>query len=304
MHISRPSHHQKEQALNYDVLIYHLIRVCDFDVSDNKAVRLLEMSDLLSQNYLQTYKMSSVFSPWKYIAGYEYLALKKYELKKFPYFDSITLHSERDLKPLNGAYKSKFFISYQASSLSSNAINRAGKKSLLFLGKLDFYPNKLGLIWFINNIFFNIHQDISLIVIGKGGCFLKRKFKNFTRIVFLDYVDNLEDSATDCFCGIAPIFINTGMQTKVIDYIALNLPTIATGNVIDAFPSEMAQHLIRANTSLEWINKINRLYKYPDKCLSPDVAIFFNENLTWTAVGTQYLKNIDKLVIDKAKLIA
>lgn len=290
----------KQVASDYDVVIYHLIRVCDFNVIDKRPVRMLEMSDLLSQNYLQTYKMSNIFSPWKYVAGYEYLALKKYELKRFQYFDSITLHSERDLKLLNGLFKSKFFISYQASSLISKVNNRLGKKSLLFLGKIDFYPNKQGLIWFINNIFFHIHQDISLIVIGKGGKYLKSKFKNSKKIIFLDYVDNLEDSTSDCFCGIAPIFINTGMQTKVVDYIGLNLPVIATGNVIDAFPVEMRKHLIMANTTVEWINIINRIYKYPVN-LSSDATNFFNGNLTWDAIGSKYVTNLKKLVIDKAR---
>ena len=56
------------------------------------------MTDLISNNYAQTYKSLHLLNPLKYLYFIEYVLLKKYEKKMQRFFDHIVLVSKKYFK--------------------------------------------------------------------------------------------------------------------------------------------------------------------------------------------------------------
>ena len=70
---------------------------------------ILEMNDLYSDNYLQTFKYLSIFNPLKYLYFFESILMKKVENIVFSNFDRITLLSKNEVKKINSKFKNKIF---------------------------------------------------------------------------------------------------------------------------------------------------------------------------------------------------
>ena len=66
---------------NYDCIIFHLIRASEFLPKNYKGTTVLEMTDLISENYLQLFKKFSFFNPLRYLYFIEKILLKNYEKK-------------------------------------------------------------------------------------------------------------------------------------------------------------------------------------------------------------------------------
>ena len=83
---------------NYDTIIFHLIRSSEFMPKNYKGKAILEMTDLISKNYLQLYKKLSFINPLKYLYFIEQMLVEKYEKNISKLFSKIVLVSKKDSK--------------------------------------------------------------------------------------------------------------------------------------------------------------------------------------------------------------
>ena len=65
------------------------------------------MGDLYSDNYTQTYKNLSFWSPLFYIYFFESLLVKKFENSLFRKFNKIIFFSKKDIKKIPKLFKNK-----------------------------------------------------------------------------------------------------------------------------------------------------------------------------------------------------
>ena len=99
----------ENNANNYDYLFFHTIRSSQYLPNNYLGKTLMEMGDLYSDNYFQTYKYLNFLNPLKYIYYLEGLLIKKVEKKIFFNFDKIILFSENESKKVNLEFKKKLF---------------------------------------------------------------------------------------------------------------------------------------------------------------------------------------------------
>ena len=69
----------ENNASEYDFLFFHTIRSSQYLPKNFRGKTLMEMGDLYSDNYYQTYKYLNFFNPLKYIYYLESLLVKKTE---------------------------------------------------------------------------------------------------------------------------------------------------------------------------------------------------------------------------------
>ena len=77
---------------NYDFIIFHLIRASEYLPEQYNGKKILEMTDLISDNYFQLYKKLNFFNPLKYIYFIEKRLLESYEKRIINYFDCNIFH--------------------------------------------------------------------------------------------------------------------------------------------------------------------------------------------------------------------
>jgi glycosyltransferase involved in cell wall biosynthesis len=108
-----------------------------------------------------------------------------------------------------------------------------GAPVFVFLGGMDFPPNRDGLTWFLSSCRTAVLRalpDFRLLVVGRGSDqALPDEAQAWgDHVRPLGWVDNLDDVLFSCAGLISPLRIGSGTKIKVLEALARGLPVVAT----------------------------------------------------------------------------
>ncbi len=158
--------------------------------------------------------------------------------------------------------------------------------SLLFVGNLNYQPNREAVVRFLDSTFPLLRKkipNISLKVIGSGDKRIPRKFHVADGVTFTGYVDNLIDEYLAANAMIAPLTVATGSQYKVLEAMAVGLPVIATRMTGEAVRAKAGRQLLVADSATEYLDAIGSLSTNLALAagLSAASRQFISENYLW-----------------------
>ncbi len=226
---------------NYDYIIFHLIRSAQYLPSEYRGKTILEMTDLISVNYKQIIKNTSIFNPIKYLYFIEYILLKNYEKKISNLFDKVVFISNKELK------FSKTFISSNKISVINNQFNfhskifKYDKKNykILFVGNINYLPNKIACYNFAKNVMPKLkikYSNLEFNIVGKINFIDKLILSKFYNTKIHGPLENVEKLVKRSICGICNLKVATGLQMKIFTYMGFGLPPIIHKN---SFPKNI-----------------------------------------------------------------
>ena len=247
----------------YDTIIFHLIRSAQYLPKNFRGKTILEMTDMLSKNYGQIVKNFSIFNPLTYIYFLEMFLVKKYESYCAKYFDKIVLASKNDLNESQIKDKNKFIEIPNTVNLNKNIYSyKVKNKKILFIGNLNYLPNKEACINFVKNILPKLkllYPDIEFHIIGEVKNLDRFFFKNKKGTFIHGPLKNINSLVKGSICGICNVEIATGTQMKMLTYMSHGLPCIASLNSFkNTFFSKGKEVLVYKN-ELEFIKVIKKL---------------------------------------------
>ena len=142
----------RENAYKYDCLFFYHIRSSQYLPTNFRGKTIIEMGDLYSENYLQTFNNLNIFNPLKYIYLLESILITKTEKKVFSNFDKVTLFSKNEVKKINLNIKGKILQVDECIDIVKNKYKFSKDNfRILFVGNLDYLPNFLACKDFIKN---------------------------------------------------------------------------------------------------------------------------------------------------------
>lgn len=173
-------------------------------------------------------------------------------------------------------------------------------KKLLFVGS-SYYPNVIGIRWFVKNVLPELDKNIQLIIVGRGLEFLKKEFQD-SRVNVVGTVETPVPYYLDADIFIAPLFDGGGMKVKSIEAISYGKCFLGTEESLHGFWEEFSdsvrnKFIYKVNTKEEWIAIINKLatqdtYKF-NKTVFNDFYSHFSYE-TMKKSFEEQLKRIDK----------
>lgn len=219
----------------YDTIICHLLRSSQYLPNKFKGKKILEMTDLPSLNYQQLINQLSILSPLKYIYAIEKLLVYRYEEKISYKFNNIVFVSNKD------ALEAKKKISPKKISIIGSADNFVSKlfkykknnNKIIFIGNINYIPNKLACYYFAKNILKKInlkYPKIKFHVIGDIGYLDKLFLRKYRNVVIHGKVNNLRNVIKNSICGLCNVKISTGFQYKTLTYMSYGIPVILSLN--------------------------------------------------------------------------
>lgn len=135
--------------------------------------------------------------------------------------------------------------------------NDKGPIKLLFLGKMDWAPNRDGLKWFLEDIWPKVDQKkLELNIVGSGDSSWGSDLFKQKGIKFFGFVKDLDAVYTQCDFSIIPIRYGSGTRIKVIESISKGVPIISTEMGVQG--SGLSDYL-KAENAQEWILLLNQL---------------------------------------------
>ena len=162
------------------------------------------------------------------------------EARKIMHFDSNNLGkvshnivcSEDDKKRIEalGVEATRVSIVPNSVSVPEQSQRSPDKNKLLFVGGLNWYPNKKGIEWFLRNIWPTLaaqYKDLSLDIIGKyPSKTMILLVAGSERVRLHGYVEDIGLYYRNALAFISPIFDGGGTKLKVLDAMANAIPVI------------------------------------------------------------------------------
>jgi glycosyltransferase involved in cell wall biosynthesis len=137
----------------------------------------------------------------------------------------------------------------------------AEKLQLLFLGKLDWAPNKEGLKWILDDVWPSVitnRDDIVLNIVGSGNKQWLEKYKNLKGVKLHGFVKDIKDAYKACHYTIAPITFGSGTRIKVLESYAFGRKIVSTKMGVQG-AGMVEKDYIHCESTQEWIETLSNL---------------------------------------------
>ena len=269
----------------------------------HKEIDLIIYQGLAMTQYQRSTKCKKIyrvhnmeFKVWSMLATQS----KNYLKKQFNHClsKSLKFYEEYALKDFSGAitlsYEEKnglqeFYTKMKMTTIpiSINSENRfqysAEKKGLLFMGSLDWQPNREGLDWFLQNVYPALN-NIPLTIAGKGD--FKCDVENVT--IIPNYESTEELLANHRFM-IVPLLSGAGIRIKILEAMKFGMPLISTK--IGAEGIECHQGSMMCEDAAEnWITHIQLIYNQYNLLLdmSKKAKVSFESHYSEKAISSKW----------------
>ena len=282
-----------DRALDYDLIFFYHVRSSQYLPKKFYGKKIIEMGDLYSNNYNQTFCNLNIFNPLKYIYFLESLLLKNKEKKIFMDFNKIILFSKNEIKEVNKSFRKKIVhINVSVDKIKRKYFFSKKNKKILFIGNLKYLPNILAVKSFVRNVLPKLKKNLSDIKFEAVGEInsLDKFFLSLNKDVKCwGQQRNLNKFIKGSFCGLANLEIATGMQGKILTYMSYGLPVICSKKTSHNFDKS----IICYSDEDDLLVKIDKLKN--DKKLSNRISkksLRFINKFTWQKIQKEYLKII------------
>ena len=281
----------EKNAKRYDLLFFYHIRSSQYLPNNYKGSTVIEMGDLYSSNYYQTFCNLNIFNPLKYVYLIESILIKRVENQIFQSFNKIILFSKNEIKKINKIFRKKIYnVNISIKSVQKKFTYSLKNNKILFIGNLGYLPNLLAVKDFINNSFFLIKKeipDVKFLIIGDVSKLNKFFFSFKKDVIFLGQQNNIKKFIKNSICGLANIKIASGVQGKVLTYMSYGLPVVCSKKVASNFKKNTINYnnnndLVKKIVNLKNNKKLSR--KFSNKSLK------FLKEFSEEKVCSKYLK--------------
>ena len=251
--------------------LWESIQKCDASFASKIHIyRAHNLEGSLWQHY--TAQASALMRPF---FRYQWKLMEEFELKNIKHADSVLFINAADTIQMNEKINKKGHLytlplamlepiqketKKATQSLStSDAKNENSFFQIIWLGGIDWWPNKEGLKWFFANVWpkvCSMRPQIRLHVVG-------RKTEQFTRgkpenTIFHGYVDDPKRLIRACDLMIVPIFSGSGVRVKALEALSLETPCLGTELGLSGIPEEGCW---TTNNLCEWVDILTSVHQ-------------------------------------------
>lgn len=287
----------------FDLIYFHLISSAQYlkSVKDESALKVIDFTDAVSL-YLSRYVKVLKNPIKKIVFYYEYKSISRYE-KIAREFDTLFICSYNDKEFLE---RRKIHDNIQillngfdSDSFKSEKIEPE-KDRIIFSGNMPYFPNKDAVLYFVNEIFplvLKIKPKAKFYIVGQQPPkeILALQSDN---IIVTGFVEDIRKEYLLSQINVAPIRFGAGTLNKIIESLALGIPTIATSLSIQGFPDELKKYIFTADTPEAFANLILKILDNPnirDEMTSASEKVF--SMLNWEKIVNDFEEYIHSRII-------
>ena len=275
-----------------DKIVFQLIRTTEYARLFKRSDCVIDLMDCFSYHYFLRSKSSTSVSRWFY--DREYRRIKRYETSILKIYKNAIIISKKDKSLLPGDKRNVQVIG-NGVELPKIDPTLPKRCDLLFLGNLHYRPNIEAARFLVNEILPLLrvnYPSMSVIIAG----FDAKKKLGLPVIDNVQVIENIENTLP-VFQGarvfVAPMFLSTGIQNKILEAMASGVPVITTPNAADALGVLNGQQLLTAVSAPEFRDQVSRILHEPGlaKKLSGGARDFVAEHCNWTE-NNNLLRNV------------
>lgn len=252
--------HKIIEELKPDAIYCHLIRMSEY-VKDIKGIpKTLDYMDIFSMGMQRRADRSGL--GMKQAAQMEYKRLLKYENEIFNSFEHKTIISEQDKNLIPHPNKGQIHVIENGVDTSIfRPIEMKKKYDLLFTGNMGYPPNIESAIYAATQILPLVHKknpNVNLLIAGISPSASVRKLQS-DKVDVIDNFEHIRDAFAISRINLAPMLISIGLQNKILQAMAMKVPTICSSLANNAVKAKNGEAVIEANQPEEYAKHILEL---------------------------------------------
>ena len=253
-----------------DHIFCQLIRTSEY-VKNYKIPKTLDYQDVFSKGVERRINTASFFM--KPIFKIEYKRLLKYEENIFDYFNNKIIISkpDRDLIPHKN-HQSIHVIPNGVDQTYFYPQNTEKKYDLIFTGNMAYPPNINAVEYLVNcilPILIKQKPNIKILIAGAHPI-MKIKKMHSENIFVTGWVEDIRECYAQSKIFIAPMQIGTGLQNKLLEAMAMQLPCVSSEMANKALGAQDGKEILLGNKPDDYIKHILLLLE--DKQYAEQIA--------------------------------
>jgi len=271
-----------------DVLFCQLLRTGEL-VKDVPIPKLMDFQDTMSENVRLRIEKEPFWR--RFIFRMEYRRLLAYESSLAERFESLSIISERDKNLLPEPARSKAQIVSNGIDMEYYHPQPDAEKDIdiVFVGAMSYLPNIEAARFLVKEVLPILNQRhvrVKMAIVGAEPS-AEVSLLASEQVEITGRVADTRLYYARAKMLVAPMFINTGVQNKILEAAAMQIPVITTHTAADAIASAEQIGFYRAETAMEFADKIQFVLRNGAEAaeLATKAADFISQTYTWEACG-------------------
>jgi sugar transferase (PEP-CTERM/EpsH1 system associated) len=286
----------------FDLIMVHCSSVAQY-VPDSLGCRcIMDFGDMDSEKWFQ-YARRRTF-PFSIVYTVEGIKLRRYEKALACRYGECVVISPGERKILD-AYGLDVPVSVVPNGVDLDQFtdreNEYDPLSIVFVGRMDYFPNIDAVEYFCRHILPLIRRDLpeaSFTIVGSDPVRSVRNLARLPGVSVTGYVPDVKPFLRRAAVSVAPLRIACGIQNKVLEAMAMQVPVVATTSAFEGIDAVAQEHLLVSDTPEEFSAQVLALMKDPQLCRRLSLAgrKRIEDCHTWPAC----LQRLDRIVTGSA----
>ncbi|MES2554829.1 MAG: glycosyltransferase [Bacteroidota bacterium] len=270
-----------------------LLRMAEYVKDYHLCPKTIDYMDALSKGMERRIATEPWYKSWFF--SMEFKRLVRYERAIFDYFEHKIIISKQDLQFIHHPKRNDIVVIPNGVDESFFEYPATEKKyDLLFTGNFSYPPNIEGACYLINEILPLLKQrGYNVSVLLSGASPHARVLSLASDQVFVSgWVDDIRASYAQSRIFVAPMFIGTGLQNKLLEAMAMGLPCITTPLANNALGATDGENILLAEQTQVFVEKI--VVFLTERGMFDEIGnkgqSFVKQNYSWSYQNDQLIK--------------
>jgi sugar transferase (PEP-CTERM/EpsH1 system associated) len=247
----------------FDAVVVHCAFVAQYAMHLQGAFRILDFGDMDSAKWFDYAR----FRGFPLSLGYRVEArkLRRFEKEAAQSFDRCTVTTNGEWEEyqtmgvptpcsvIPNGVDADYFHPHSSAPPSSTA------PVIVFLGRMDYFPNVDGISEFTRNIFPQIRASIpnaELRIVGSNPSARVRSLEQLPGVKVTGHVPDVRPYLAEATVAIAPLRIARGTQNKVLECMAAGVPVISSPQAARGIQAVAGEHLLVSEDARSFANQV------------------------------------------------
>lgn len=251
-----------------DVMYVQLIRPVINLPRRRKEKRYIDYMDCFSKGMQNRLELTSGLE--RHFVKIEQQRLKAYERSVADQFDGHSIISEPDaeiLKQLTGKDLDVIPNGVGESFFEGPELSDDPEYDIIFTGNMGYHPNVQAALFLVNEILPELERRGRKLKVCLAGARPSPEVRKLAsdQVIVTGFVDDLREYLANSRMLVAPLISGSGLQNKLLESMAMGLPTITSTLANDALGASPGEEILIGNDAKSFADVITLLLDHPEK---------------------------------------
>jgi sugar transferase (PEP-CTERM/EpsH1 system associated) len=251
----------------FDLIFVHCAFVAPYVAEVRGPRKILDFGDMDSQKWLAYAKARR--RPLALGYGLEGAKLQRLERRLAAQFDLCTCTTQAELATLR-SYGVSIATGWFPNGVDCERFQPSDDSyqpdSLVFVGRMDYFPNQQSMLDFCRTTLPLVQArrpGTTLAIVGADPSRAIKALGKLPGVTVTGSVPDVRPYVQRAAVAVAPLKIARGTQNKILETMAMGVPTVASMIAAGGVDAEPGRHFLTAATPREFADAIVRLFEDP-----------------------------------------